>query len=908
MSHDESGERSGERTQLPIEKGFPIERVNEIAAKESRAKQYYRPIYTMHKWWARRPGCLFRAISLYSLLDEEMDAEDFEVYEPGRNQTLGGAGSRREDLKRKIADVDMEDPESLWEFYPKDVRVKDKKILDPFMGGGTSLVEASRFGAETVGVDLNPVAWFVTKKELEAGGTDVAELERAFERVRDDVADEITQYYRTPCPNATHGDADGNHDVDGGHTDAGHEGHDADVMYNFWVKELDCVSCGHTVPLFKDYRVAAGRYDNDDKYNCLCPDCGAVTLVEDWQEESECDDCGNEWVPKEGNVSRGGYYNCPECGQKESITDGIAEQGKPDTRLYAVEYYCEECDQRGQEKSSYKGYKGAEGADKRLFEEAKREWNTRTDLHEYVPDEEIPEGAITAASSVSGNDVFQHGLEDWTDMFNERQLLCLAKLMRSVESIDGEARDYLLLALTDSILFYNLLTMYNYTANKIESALHRMKAFPPQNDLIEGNPWGAEFGRGNFTNMFDMVKKGVEYANAPTDRHIEDGETKETGEFAQPIGLNSEVHQGDMRNITDEDEYDAVITDPPYYDNIIYSEVADFFYVWQKILLEDEYPGFDREKTPRAESIVTNPYLDKTAEDFEHEMGQALEVVNRALKDDGMLAFTYHHSDEESWGELLESLCETGFEVTATYPINSDLTKFITGEAVAFDIVIVARPVEDRTPISWNSLRRRIVRTAKETRETLENNRELASGDIGVVEMGKCFQEYSKHHGAVRRGGDSMKAKEVVQEIYGIIQGGEVGEQDVYLDLLEASDPTYDDLSKLLRRSDASEEQMQEMKLVSAGGDFERYDWRDERRQAYVQTKVEEDNGDLTDLDRAHFLRYRYEHDKSTADYLERWDADELQELCEGLAEATGDGTYLKMLGVDESLADFTDE
>src|SRR6056297_3651718 len=80
------------RPDLPIERGFPIERVNEIAEKESRAKQYYRPIYTMHKWWARRPGCLFRAISMYSLLDENTTAEDVEVYEPGENQQLGDNG------------------------------------------------------------------------------------------------------------------------------------------------------------------------------------------------------------------------------------------------------------------------------------------------------------------------------------------------------------------------------------------------------------------------------------------------------------------------------------------------------------------------------------------------------------------------------------------------------------------------------------------------------------------------------------------------------------------------------------------------------------------------------------------------------------------------------------------------
>jgi hypothetical protein len=363
-----------------------------------------------------------------------------------------------------------------------------------------------------------------------------------------------------------------------------------------------------------------------------------------------------------------------------------------------------------------------------------------------------------------------------------------------------------------------------------------------------------------------------------------------------------------MRKIEAEYEYDIVLTDPTYYDNIIYSELSDYFYVWQKILLEDEYEGFDQDQTPRAESIVTNPYLNKTAEDFEHEMGEALEVINRALKDDGTLAFTYHHSDEESWGELLESLCNTGFEVTATYPINSDLMKFIGGEAVSFDIVIVARPTEDRTPISWRDLRIKTLNKLDEIQSGLEEHRDLTEGDIGVIEMGACFAEYSKHHGEVRRRGEIMTAKEAVQEIYGIIQNNALGEQDIFLDLLKSPSPSYNDLNKLLRRSDASEEELREKKLFRMEGDtFVLGDWNDEGRQAYVQNAIEGD-GDASTLDKAHYLRYRYEQGKSPGEFLERWDRDELAELCETLAAATDDETYLKLVGLDLSLSEYTDE
>ncbi|MUW14268.1 DUF1156 domain-containing protein [Halorubrum sp. CBA1125] len=871
--------KASERTDLPIERGFPIERVNELAEREGRAKMYYRPIYTMHKWWARRLGCVFRAISLYSLLD---DPDAVDVFEPGNSgETLTSwneDGSLEMDIASIIDRIDMSDPESLWQLYPKDVRVENKKVLDPFMGGGTSLVEASRFGAEVVGNDLNPVGWFVTKKELEAGQTDVDELKTAFQKVRDDVAKEITRYYRTPCPSGEH---------------------DADVMYNFWVKELDCVSCGHTVPLFKDYRVAKGRYENDDKYNVLCPDCGAVTLVEDWQSESLCDACGYNFVPKNGNVSRGGKYNCPDCGQKYAITDAIQEQGPPDLRLYAVEYYCEHCEAAGGERSDYKGYKRVEEEDINLLNEAIEEWESSDKLREYVPDEEIPEGAITASSELTGNDVFDHGYEHWTDMYNERQLLSIAKIMRSIEDLEPSVRDYLLLALTDSLMFQNMFCIYNQSANKIEGVF-RMNSFVPTSEAIENNVWGASAGRGTFSNSVDKVIRGVEYGSSPTERYIEDGETQETGKFAQAIGEDFTLHQGDMRDLDFEDEFDAVITDPPYYDNIIYSEVSDYFYVWQKILLESKYPGFDQDQTPRAESIVTNPYLDKTAEDFETEIGQAFAVIRRALKDDGVLAFTYHHSDSESWGELLASLCANGFEVTATYPISADSNKFITGEAVSFDIAVVARPIDETEPASWNSLRREIYRTARRTRKQLEENRDLSRGDIGVMEMGACFREYSKHHGKVQRDGEIMSAKEVVQEIYGIIQeASEIGVEDVFIDLLDSNNPSFDDVNKLCRGTNATPEELKEMYLYNQDDGFELGTWDNEKRQAYIQERVNGDGGEhLSNLDKLQFLRYRYEKGQAVQNYVDKWGVDDdLRELAGRLADVTGDDTYTRVLG-----------
>jgi hypothetical protein len=198
------------------------------------------------------------------------------------------------------------------------------------------------------------------------------------------------------------------------------------------------------------------------------------------------------------------------------------------------------------------------------------------------------------------------------------------------------------------------------------------------------------------------------------------------------------------------------------------------------------------------------------------------------------------------------------------------MMKFIGGESVSFDITIVARPADEQTPISWRRLRIDILNRLEELRESLDN-RDLTQGDAGVVAMGACFAEYSRHHDEVRRDGEIMTAKEAVSEIYDIIAEGALGEDDIFLDLLRSREPTYDDLNKLLRKSDASEEELREKALFRVeNNNFVLGNWDDQKRQAYVVEKVERGESELTPLERAHFLRYRYEEGKSTSTYREQ--------------------------------------
>ena len=165
--------------------------------------------------------------------------------------------------------------------------------------------------------------------------------------------------------------------------------------------------------------------------------------------------------------------------------------------------------------------------------------------------------------------------------------------------------------------------------------------------------------------------------------------------------------------------------------------------------------------------------------------------------------------------------------------------------------------------------------------------------------MGRCFHEYSKHHGKVRRGDEPMDAKDVVREIYGIIQdASQVGLVDVFVDLLETNDPDASEVNKLCRSASTTPEELEDAKLYGLdSGEFWIGTWDDERRLAHIKERVE-DGGELSPLDKVQFLRYRYEHGQTVSEYVDQWDEiDDVRELAERLADATGDDVYRRVLG-----------
>lgn len=211
-----------------IEEDFPIVEINRLAVPE---RNSFKPIYQMHKWFARRASCVFRAILLGAL-------------KPAGTNIM----------------------EEFYKDHSNDPDTRGKVVLDPFMGGGTTVVEALRLGCKVVGIDLNPVAWFIVKTEVEP--VDLNELDAAFECLANRIVpwsgkplrETLLDLYKTAVPWVHEPSSDLLQ---------------SDTIYTFWVKSAICTSptCRKQVPLFSDYVVAAKspsiRYHSD----CTCPRC-----------------------------------------------------------------------------------------------------------------------------------------------------------------------------------------------------------------------------------------------------------------------------------------------------------------------------------------------------------------------------------------------------------------------------------------------------------------------------------------------------------------------------------------------------------------------------------------------------------------------------------------------------------
>jgi len=481
------------------------------------------------------------------------------------------------------------------------------------------------------------------------------------------------------------------------------------------------------------------------------------------ESQIECPDTHEVFSTKLGTVPKKAHFTCAECGLPQDLLQTARRFGKDLPQVpFAIQGYCPSCDHDGQP------YGGRFFANVPLaaLNAACHEWEQRRedDLSPFWPRTELPYGMEADFWSVRG-----HGYTHFWKMFNYRQLLLHAILLKQIcqSVIDGTpiaVQEKILSCFQQYLRNQCMFTLWNVQRDTLEPHFSKNN-YRPKSLPVE-NCFSGRLGRGNWTSCCDSISETIEWSEDPWElvAAVSLEEISIPGKSAKartrdPLG-EAEVVCGSataLSNLQD-NSVDLIITDPPFGDLIQYAELADYFYVWLRLALADRYPAiFGNEQTPKALEVVTNKarHPDDPDSFYSRLLTKSWTESARVLKPGGILAFTFHHSEDEPWVAVLESLFDAGFYLEGTFPIRSDETKGegdFGSQQIEFDIVHVCRKrIDEPGEISWARLRRQILQDVRQLQEILEHHQQagLAEADLKVIRRGKALEYYSKHYGKV---------------------------------------------------------------------------------------------------------------------------------------------------------------
>ncbi len=642
-----------------IEKRFDIAFIAQLALREKQIQQNFRPIIAVHKWFARRPGTLFRGLLLSEFIDKPL-------------------------------------PETFYQFN----YLKGKKIADPFMGGGTPLLEANRLGCDVIGFDINPMSYWIVKQEIEHLNLD--DYVQAANNLRRNLEMQIGHLYRTRC------------------VCCGNE--NAHVKYFLWVKVLHCHICHQSVDLFPGYLISSDVRHPKNVF--ICHACGEITETEDKKNPGSCNHCG-ELLKLEGPARRS-RCECPGCG-----TINLFPQKNPlppKHRLFAIEYYCPAC------KNGHKGrfFKIPDARDLKNIIEAENRWEKT--LSQFVPEDEIPAGDET-------NRLHRWGYTRYHQMFNSRQLLGLELSAHMISKItDVRVRNALITNLSDLLRYQNMLCRYDTMALK-SLDIFSVHGFPVGLIQCESNlpgiieaPKNGCVGSGGWANIVEKFKKAKAYCDHPFEVRYRGAKKEIVPIKGEWIGdtLNGktrsvEINCKDAAKIEfPASSLDAVFTDPPYFGNVQYAELMDFCYVWVRRIMNGETEEFKSPSTRHAQELTGNEAMGRGLDHFAGGLSSIFQKMATALKPGAPLAFTYHHNDIVAYYPVAVAILDAGLACTASIPCPAEMSASIhingTGSSI-IDTVFVCRST-GTMPRRW------IV-------DSIEGVVQLIKNDIALLEYGK---------------------------------------------------------------------------------------------------------------------------------------------------------------------------
>lgn len=742
-----------------IEVSIPLEDINAESAREKSIRHGHPS--TLHLWWARRPLSAARAVLFAQLVDDPSSNPDLtEEQQKAERERLHNI------IRRLVKWENINNESLLCEAHEEILNSTGDNppaILDPFAGGGTIPLEAQRLGLEAHASDLNPVAVLINKAlveippkfaglppvfpgaaETQLGAwsrtTGLAEDVRRYGAwMREQAEERIGHLY----PNATIAD----HKTGRKQT--------TPVIAWIWARTVTCPNpaCGIEMPLVRSWWL--GKKKGKEAY--VVP-----TVVDDTTAASGRrvafaighDNAKGPSAATDGTVGRQGA-TCVACGSAVDLkyirAEGRAHRMRQ--RLMAIV---------------------AEGDRRRVY-------LAPTPEHISVADVEAPRSVPTAKLAQNPRDFKtpNYGMSTFAELFTNRQLVMLA----TFSDLVGEARQKVLEAAlasnvpagarladggtgaeayADAVATYlgiivskmtdrNSTLVNWYVSRESTSSTFSRQALPMMWDYAEVAPLGENTG--SFSNSLLWTAETIE-------------------------GLDGVVRASVSQADASARSYAGVVvsTDPPYYDNIGYSDLSDYFYVWLRRSLRDIHPTlFASMLVPKAEELVANPYRHGgragAEEFFEKGFESVFAKARASASDDYPITVYYAFKQAEleqegvsstGWATILEGMIRNGWAITATWPIRSELGNRMIASgtnALASSIVLVLRP---RHETAGQTSRRSFVSALKHELPTaLEEMRQgaIAPVDLAQAMIGPGMAVFSSYQRVVENDGSDMSVK-----------------------------------------------------------------------------------------------------------------------------------------------------
>jgi putative DNA methylase len=751
-----------------IEVDFPLKEVSEESVKEKNIRHGH--ISTLHIWWARRPLAASRATTYAALIpapnnDEELREKlkfvaELSKWENSLNQQLIGKA------RKEILD-----------FFDG----RAPRVLDCFAGGGSIPLEALRLGCETYALEYNPVAVLILKAALEypqkysnlkvriekaeqktlSGEVEAKEVPKLLYDVQkwgnwvlEEARKEIGRFYPQ--------DPDGS----------------IPVGY-IWARTVKCQnpSCGAEIPLVRQTWLA--KKENKKIAYKIIPRGNKVKF--EIREGKEID-----FDPSRGTVAKAKVL-CPCCnsGLSDKEVRKQFQEGKAGQRMIAVVLH--------NPKKHGKTYRLAKEKDLEVFEEAKKYLEKkRQELYEKwgydpVPDESLPTpnetGYVKGGLFYNFAPIVLYKMSKWGDLFNSRQKLALITFVEKVrqtyekmleEGIEEEYAkavvSYLVLMLGKLEDWNSVLSIWRGDQERNEHVFNR-QALPMVWDYGERNPFDGSL----------MTPKGI---NSIIFHLSQIPPLKDRNE-----GKTPKVTQSSATSLPYPDNYfDAVITDPPYYDNVPYSYLSDFFYVWLKRAIGDLYSEiFSTPLTPKSQEIIDNLSLlrgmakDEASKSdkvkvkdkkfFEDMITKSFREIHRVLKPDGIAVIVFAHKSTEAWETIINSLLKSGLILTASWPIHTEMKERLRAResaALASSVYMVCRKRSEEKVAYFNEVKEAVEQRIKEKLEQFWEQG-ISGADFFVSAIGPAVEVFGQYSKVEKLSGEEVSVKELLEYVRKVV-------------------------------------------------------------------------------------------------------------------------------------------